>query len=194
MRSSTWTDEEIEFLRQHAHEFTAKELIERLNRPEGTVKHKIRELGLDWKRTKRVENWDREIQALWADHTPKEIAENLGIPKGSVYSAAKRLGLTISEPNRPPELYRKAQAASSAVQRENSRQRALEKFGSWTPVSAYVFGVLWADGWLHSAGVGFGVAVEDQEWAEKIGRWLDPDIRISTRQVETDGKLYGVVE
>ena len=190
LRRSSWSDAELQFLRERGPDLTPKEIAAELGKREATVISRMRRLELSWRRVKRTENRDADIQALWNTKTPLQIAETLAIPKRSIYSAAKRLGLVITTPDRPPALFRKAQEASSKVQRKKSLAKAVEKFGQWTAASAYVFGVLWADGYIVDGGVGLTVQKKDREWHAMIGCWLEPKIRITERSLKLGDKSY----
>lgn len=191
---STWTNEELRYLEFSSPNLKPKELSEELNRPIETIKNQMRKMGLDWKRVKGLEGTkDDRIKELWLTQTPHEIAATLGIPKGSVYSAAKRLKLTIINKGRTSEMARKAQKASTKVQRANSVNYAQSKFGIWTRESAYIFGVLWADGFSSDNAIGLTVAAKDAEWHEMLGNWIKPGIHIGHKIVNLNGKQYPAV-
>jgi hypothetical protein len=193
LRKSSWNSEEIQFLQEQGANFTSKEIAIKLEKKEETVKSMMRKLKLDWKRVKRTENVDDRIRELWDSKTPLQITEILNIPRRSIYSAAKRLGLVITTPDRPPSMFRKAQEAAAHVQREKSRAKAEEKFGSWTPISAYVLGVLWADGYVVDCGVALTVQKKDHEWHAMIGRWFKADMYIAESTLELNGKRFAAV-
>jgi Mn-dependent DtxR family transcriptional regulator len=192
IRKCSWSEEELQFLRERGPNLSPKEIAAELNKNFETVKHMMRRLGIDWKRIKYAENRDADIRELWNSKTPTQIAELLKIPRKQVYKAADRLGLVITEPDRPLSLYRKAQVASSKVQREKSYARAHAKFGNWTSESAYVFGLLWADGYLVDCGVGLTVQQQDEKWHALIGHWFDPEIYIShdLKRCGNNGRSY----
>ena len=89
---NTWTEEEIQFLKENYQKMTYYEISKRLGKSYASVCIKINRLEL--KKQKRT-NWSEEEERFIIENYPrlsvKEIADALGRPKTSVSSKIREL-------------------------------------------------------------------------------------------------------
>lgn len=93
----SWTEEEVEFLKENYHEKTAEEICQKLGRTEVAVYRKALRLGLTWSVKHNPRRWTEEqIQTLkteYADHTARELASKVGHSVHATEQKIRRCGL-----------------------------------------------------------------------------------------------------
>lgn len=96
---STWTNEEISFLKDNAQSMTVNELMNHIPKKQSTIYKKIKELGID-KWDANGEQWSEdEIQYLKKNYflySYTKIGKKLGRSKSSVEQKARNMGLQKS--------------------------------------------------------------------------------------------------
>lgn len=156
------------------------------------------------------EPWTPQMELLLKSRYPDEGASEalsaaIGRSPGSVRKMARKFGIHVKDRR---AAIRAAQAKWVETQARTAETEAFRLFGSWNPVNAYVFGVMWGDGCLHDEGITHGTQLQDEAWMRKVGEWFKPDIHVgNTKKVMPSGavclgkqweysnaRLYGVLE
>lgn len=96
MRGRPWTQEELEYLKEHWTDPDCK-LAEKIGRPVGSLRTKRRDLGLMGKPHARGIDWSQEeimtLRELWGEKTTPKIAKAMNRSVSAITNKAKRLGL-----------------------------------------------------------------------------------------------------
>lgn len=93
MSQQPWERYELDFLAEVAGTMTLKEVAEKLERTQGSVKNKAMYLGITLFSAKGWQSWTPEHTALFNSHTDKEISLITGRSPRAV--ATKRYNLRI---------------------------------------------------------------------------------------------------
>lgn len=96
MRCNSWTEKEINFLREHYLSMTHKEIAEVLNRTAKSVKAKAKVLKFAKPRFRFTSAQIIELKEKYADTNAKELAQKFGCPLSSIYGKAQELKLKKS--------------------------------------------------------------------------------------------------
>lgn len=161
MSNNKWTDQEIADLTLQSKDTSLKQIAMSLGKSYSTVLNKAKSLGLQVNSFKRNDYTQEETQVIikhfeWA---PKQFIEDL-LPNrqwSSIIRYGHRLGLRRLSQDKISLKY--------------------DFFSDWTEKSAYIFGFILADGYIHKGAdqnvLQIEVASHDQDILYKIAQALD---------------------
>jgi len=90
-----WTEEELEWLRQHAKELTVPQLMKKFSMTYDAVRTILKRRGIEYKREKKpvTKAEQFKIMGLCEHYSREEIAKRIGRPLGTVHNLMVRLEL-----------------------------------------------------------------------------------------------------
>ena len=217
MTGKRWTEQEVEYLKQHYGVKSAREIAETLGRPLNGLHSKAETLGLDGKRGhwsstgKRVGAWtDEEIKFLqenYLDLGAEECANQLGRTKAAVHGKIRQVG--GGRPSIGPKvewsekdldfLRENYQALSweELVEKLGRTEQAVQVRASMLGLQKYVDPYEVFETWTEESAYIIGFFAADG-WANKRGpesirigfAQKDPDILYAIKDVLGTGQVY----
>lgn len=165
IKHDSWTQNEIEFLKESFISMTHKEIADKINRSEQAVRVKCFDLDLFKKEKPWTENEIQYLKDNYREKTKKEISDYLGRSQDAVQIKARKIGL------------RKYPYTCN--------YRYFEKID--TEDKAYWLGFLTADGWIsmnretNSGVIGVEIQYGDREHLKKLNNSLQGNYKITDR-------------